>query len=46
MENKLPIKMTTITVDIEVRDILKKDKIHHKEPLNEVIRRKYGLKVE
>jgi hypothetical protein len=37
---------TTITVDLEVRGKIEGEKIHKNESLNDVLRKKYGLKVE
>jgi predicted CopG family antitoxin len=36
---------TTITVDKEVRERIESEKVHPRESVNDVLRRKYALKV-
>jgi len=37
---------TTITIDKEVREQIESEKVHPRESVNDVLRKKYGLKVE
>lgn len=43
MTGKNAKETTTITVDLEVRKAIEKDKIITEESVNNVLRRKYGL---
>ncbi len=35
--------MTTVTIDKEVRERIENEKVHPRESVNDVLRRKYGM---
>ena len=45
MEKNAKKEITTLTVDVEVRAEIENEKIHPRESVNDVLRRKYNLSV-
>ena len=43
MEKNAKKRITTLTVDGEVRECIESEKVHPRESVNDVLRKKYGL---